>query len=305
MAQLRPDFYANSCPHVESIVRNMVQEVMSSDPSIAGGLLRQQYHDCFVNGCDASILLDNSATIRSEKDSITTKFGKNYDVIDKIKYAIEASCPGVVSCADIIALAAESSVSLSGGPSWTVMLGRRDSTTAYQAEANRDLPASFSNFTTLSSKFLNKGLNLTDLVALSGGHTIGVAHCSTIKSRLYNFAPSGSPELNSSYVAKLQEICPQHSNVDRVIGLDLRTPIRFDNSYFINLVQNKGLLISDQDLFSAPDSLTVDLVKIYSSNQKIFFDHFAHSMIKMGNINPLTGDDGEIRSNCRKPNSAN
>lgn len=138
-----------------------------------------------------------------------------------------------------------------------------------------------------------------------GGHTIGVAHCSTIKSRLYNFAPSGSPELNSSYLAKLQEICPQHSNVDRVIGLDLRTPIRFDNSYFINLVQNKGLLISDQDLFSAPDSLTVDLVKIYSSNQKIFFDHFAHSMIKMGNINPLTGNDGEIRSNCRKPNSAN
>lgn len=57
MAQLRPDFYANSCPHVESIVRNMVQEVMSSDPSIAGGLLRQQYHDCFVNVCSCTFAL--------------------------------------------------------------------------------------------------------------------------------------------------------------------------------------------------------------------------------------------------------
>lgn len=66
-------------------------------------------------GCDASLLLDNNATtnIVSEKDAApNTNSTRGFDVVDNIKTALESSCPGVVSCADILALAAESSVSL-------------------------------------------------------------------------------------------------------------------------------------------------------------------------------------------------
>ncbi|KAL2899926.1 Peroxidase 15 [Bienertia sinuspersici] len=278
---------------------------MQSDPTITAALLRQPYHDCFVNGCDASNLLDNSDTIRSEKDSPQMDDDRGFDVVDKIKSAVEASCPGVVSCADILILGAEASVSLSGGPSWNVTLGRRDSLTAFQAKATTDIPTSSANFTTLVSLFSNKGLNLTDLVALSGGHTIGHSPCTTIKPRLYNYAPQGSPYLNSTYMAKLQKICPRNATKKQIANLDPRSPITFDNSYFKNLLTNEGFLITDQNLYSSSGSPTIDLVKKFSDNQSLFFDHFVYSMNKMGNVNPLTGKNGEIRLNCRKVNNAN
>ena len=68
-----------------------------------------------MQGCDASILLDNNATanIQSEKDAApNTNSTRGFNVVDNIKTAVENSCPGVVSCADILALAAEASVSL-------------------------------------------------------------------------------------------------------------------------------------------------------------------------------------------------
>ncbi|KAK4489695.1 hypothetical protein RD792_000329, partial [Penstemon davidsonii] len=120
-------------------------------------------------GCDGSILLDNNGTIQSEKDAApNTNSTRGFDVVDNIKTAVENSCPGVVSCADILALSAESSVSLAGGPSWNVLLGRRDSTTANQAGANASIPAPFESLNNITAKFSAVGLNVTDLVALSG-----------------------------------------------------------------------------------------------------------------------------------------
>lgn len=65
-------------------------------------------------GCDGSILLDNNGTtIISEKDAApNTNSTRGFDVVDNIKTALENACPGVVSCADILALASEASVSL-------------------------------------------------------------------------------------------------------------------------------------------------------------------------------------------------
>jgi len=60
----------------------------------------------------------------------------------------------------------------SQGPSWTVLLGRRDSVTANQGGANTSLPSPFENLTNVSSKFSAVGLDTTDLVALSGNNNI-------------------------------------------------------------------------------------------------------------------------------------
>lgn len=55
-----------------------------------------------------------------------------------------------------------------GGPTWQVLFGRRDSTTAYQAGANSDIPTALETLEQITQKFTNKGLDSTDLVALSG-----------------------------------------------------------------------------------------------------------------------------------------
>ena len=105
----RVGFYSRTCPQVESIVQKTVNSHFQSNPAIAPGLLRMHFHDCFVRGCDASILINGTST---EKTTIPNSPLKGYDVIDDAKTQIEAACPGVVSCADILALAARDTVVL-------------------------------------------------------------------------------------------------------------------------------------------------------------------------------------------------
>ncbi|KAI5318644.1 PREDICTED: peroxidase [Prunus dulcis] len=305
-AQLNTTFYSSTCPNVTTIVRSVVQQALQSDSRIGASLIRLHFHDCFVNGCDASILLDKGGSIQlSEKDAApNTNSTRGFDVVDNIKTAVENSCPAVVSCADILALAAEASVSLSGGISWNVLLGRRDSLTANQAGANTSIPSPFEGLANITSKFSALGLNTNDLVALSGAHTFGRAQCQRFSNRLYNFNGTGNPDptLNSSYLTTLQQTCPQNGSGTALANLDPTTPDTFDNNYFSNLQNNQGLLQSDQELFSTTGAATVSIVNSFSSNQSAFFQSFAQSMINMGNISPLLGSNGEIRLDCKKVN---
>ena len=121
-----------------------------------------------AQGCDGSLLLDDSPTIRSEKNSLPNpNSARGFPVLDDIKDALEKACPGVVSCADIVVLAAEVSVELSGGPSWRVMLGRRDATTA-NFDGSNNMPDPTEDLNALRQKFAAVGLDDTDFVALQG-----------------------------------------------------------------------------------------------------------------------------------------
>nr|KJB23326.1 hypothetical protein B456_004G093200 [Gossypium raimondii] len=258
-------------------------------------------------GCDASILLDDP--VNGEKEAIpNNNSARGYEVIDAMKAALESACPNTVSCADILAIASEQSVStLAGGPSWAVPLGRRDGFTANRTLANSNLPGFNNTLDRLKNRFSNVGLNTSiDLVALSGAHTFGRAQCLTFTSRLYNFTGVGDtdPTLNTTYLEELRQICPQGGNSSVLTNLDPTTPDGFDNNYFTNLQVNRGLLRSDQNLFSTEGADTIEIVNRFSSNQTAFFESFVESMIRMGNISPLTGTEGEIRSNCRAVNSA-
>ncbi|KAJ4978612.1 hypothetical protein NE237_009392 [Protea cynaroides] len=305
-AQLDANFYNTTCPNVLSIVQQVISNASQTDIRIGASLIRLHFHDCFVDGCDGSILLDNSSTIQTEKDAApNVNSTRGFDVVDNIKTALENSCPGVVSCADILAIAAQESVVLAGGPSWTVLLGRRDSTTTNLTGANTDIPAPSENLTTLIAKFSAVGLDTTDLVSLSGAHTFGRAQCKNFINRLYNFSSTGSPDpsLNSTYLATLQQLCPQGGNGSVLADLDPTTPDGFDNNYYSNLESNEGLLQSDQELFSTSGAVTISIVSNFSSNQSAFFASFAQSMINMGNISPLTGSQqGEIRLDCKLVN---
>ncbi|KAI9077266.1 hypothetical protein K1719_040710 [Acacia pycnantha] len=307
-AQLTSTFYSSTCPNVSSIVRSVIQQALQSDPRIGASLTRLHFHDCFVNGCDGSVLLDQGGNITlSEKNAVpNNNSARGFDVVDRIKASVESSCPGVVSCADILALAAEASVSLAGGPSWSVLLGRRDGLIANQSGANNSIPTPFDSLTNITAKFAAVGLNTNDVVALSGAHTFGRAQCRFFSSRLFNFSGTGRPDptLNATYLATLQQNCPQNGSGTNLNNLDPSSPDTFDNNYFANLVTNRGLLQSDQELFSTNGSSTISIVNSFAGNQNAFFVAFAQSMINMGNISPLTGTQGEIRSDCKKVNGS-
>ncbi|GMH14886.1 hypothetical protein Nepgr_016727 [Nepenthes gracilis] len=302
---LHPQFYWGSCPNAQEIVKSVVAQAVFKEPRMAASLLRLHFHDCFVQGCDASLLLDSSGSIVSEKNSNPNRnSARGFEVIDQIKSALEKECPKTVSCADILALAARDSTVIAGGPCWEVPLGRRDSRSASLSGSNNNIPTPNSTFETLLSKFNRQGLDIVDLVALSGSHTIGDARCTSFRQRLYNQTGNGKPDyrLDPSFAALLRPRCPRSGGDQNLFFLDCATPFWFDNSYYRNLLASRGLLNSDQVLFtdSAP---SVELVKIYAEDNAIFFEQFAKSMVKMGNLSPLTGARGEIRTNCRKINS--
>jgi len=105
----RVGFYSSTCSQAESIVKSTVTSHVNSDSSLAPGLLRMHFHDCFVQGCDASVLIAGPGT---ERTAFANLGLRGFEVIDDAKTKLEAVCPGVVSCADIVALAARDSVVL-------------------------------------------------------------------------------------------------------------------------------------------------------------------------------------------------
>ncbi|KAF1897540.1 hypothetical protein Lal_00036982, partial [Lupinus albus] len=156
-AQLSTDFYSTTCPNVLSTIKTAIDSAVTNEARMGASLLRLHFHDCF--GCDASVLLDDNATsnFRGEKNAFGNADSlRGFDVIDTIKTQVENLCPGVVSCADILTVAARDSVVALNGPSWTVQLGRRDSTTASFTLANSDLPAPTLNLSNLIIAFSNK-----------------------------------------------------------------------------------------------------------------------------------------------------
>lgn len=301
--QLNYRFYDSTCPNLTGIVRYNVWSAISNESRIAASLLRLHFHDCFVNGCDGSALLDGTSTFKSEKNALPNKNSlRGFEVIDTIKSALEKACPSTVSCADIVTLAAREAVYISGGPFWPVPLGRRDGTTANETEAN-NLPSPFEPLQNIIDKFINKGLDINDVAILSGAHTFGFAQCFTFKPRLFNFGGTGKsdPSLDASLLQTLQKLCPDQGDSDTNLApLDSVTTNRFDNMYYRNLLNNSGLLQSDQALLG--DNRTTSLVLNYSKYPFLFLRDFAMSMEKMGRIGVLTGQQGEIRKNCRVVN---
>eukprot|EP01018_Ginkgo_biloba_P009032 Gb_37313 [translate_table: standard] len=295
-------FYGKSCPNLEFIVRERLEFYLNQDITQAAGLLRLHFHDCFVQGCDGSVLLDGSTSGPSEKDAPPnlTLRAKAFAIINDIKQRVEAACRGVVSCSDILALAARDSVNKAGGPMYPVPLGRRDGLNFATRQVTLDnLPPPTSNVTGLMSVLGKKGFTLKDLVSLSGGHTIGIGHCSSFSNRLY---PSQDPTLERNFATGLKATCPA-SNTNNSTNLDLRSPNVFDNKYYVDLVNKQTLFSSDQTLFT--DASTRDIVQSFALDQNVFFENFVLSMIKMGQLNVLTGSQGQVRKTCnvRNPTS--
>ncbi|KAK7854405.1 cationic peroxidase 1 [Quercus suber] len=197
-AQLSPFFHANTCPDALTTIKSAVDSQCQVNHA--------REHSCFRS--DASAFFDDTTNFIGEKTASTNNNSlTGFDVVDTIKSQVENVCLGVVSCADILAVAARDSVvavrkssefilfinfnldhnirtyiKILGGPSWPLLLGRRDSTTANLSDSNSDLPTPALNLSGLISAFSNKGFTAQEMVALSGEYCLKILHFFKVQS---------------------------------------------------------------------------------------------------------------------------
>ncbi|CAN4108969.1 unnamed protein product [Withania somnifera] len=260
------------------------------------------FHDCFVRGCDASILLDSTPGNPAEKEHPANNPSlRGFEVIDEAKIELESVCPQIVSCSDIIAFAARDSAFKLGGIRYAVPAGRRDGRVSIKDEPTVHLPAFTSNARELGKNFAKKGLSLDEMVTLSGAHSIGISHCSSFSDRLYSFNSTHpqDPTMNPRLAQQLMKRCPRNSNLgaEPIVPLDVVTPNRLDNAYYVNLMNYRGMLTSDQTLWTSPS--TARMVRSNVIHSAHWARNFAAAMVKMGSIEVMTGTHGEIRKSCR------
>ncbi|XP_074561813.1 peroxidase 5-like [Curcuma longa] len=303
-AQLRVGFYSQTCPTAETLIRQTFNDAVQQTDDIGADLLRMHFHDCFVRGCDGSVLIASANGNTAEKDAEVNQTIEEeaFQVVDNAKARLEAACPGVVSCADILAFFARDSVAHYGGHFYDLPAGRRDGRISRASESMSELPSPNLRLGQLTKVFAGKGLTQYEMITLSGAHTIGVAHCPAFTSRLYNFSSSSGvdPTLDPAYAAQLQQQCPTaESNTE--VPMDPPSELGFDNSYYQLILRHRGLFTSDQTLVSKPAAAAQ--VTLFALNSAVFKSKFSAAMVRMGSIGVLTGTHGEIRTNCRVPNS--
>ncbi|XP_038887444.1 peroxidase 43 [Benincasa hispida] len=301
-AQLKFGFYARSCPPAESIVRRVVNNAVQNNANMAAVLLRLHFHDCIVEGCDGSILVDNGP--RSEKLAFGHQGVGGFEVIERAKSELETQCPGVVSCADIVAMAARDAILMANGPEYEVLTGRRDGRVSDVSLAD-DLPDVSDSIQVLKKKFAEKGMTDKDLVLLTAAHTIGTTACFFMEKRLYDFFPDSSgrsdPDINPTLLSELKSQCPRNGDVNVRLGIDRGSPRTFDINILQNIRNGFAVLASDARLNDDPstravmDSYFSPLAPILGPS---FQDDFVNSIVRMGQIGTKTGSRGEIRRVC-------
>ncbi|KAM7494552.1 hypothetical protein LguiB_029161 [Lonicera macranthoides] len=265
-------YYDKTCPQAEDIILKTVRNASIYDPKVPARLLRLFFHDWI---CDASVLLDSTTGNKAEKDGPPNISLGSFYVIEDAKAKIEMACPR--------------------GPYWKVLKGRKDGKVS-KANETINLPSPSFNTTQLIQSFAQRGLGLKDLVALSGGRTLGFSHCSSFSGRLRNFSSTHDvdPNMDQVFAVELKKKCTK-PNKDHGAGefLDSTSSV-FDNEYYRRVMGGKGVFGSDQALYG--DYRTRWIVESFGGDEKLFFREFVDSMVKLGNVGG--SEDGEVRVKC-------
>ncbi|KAL3697839.1 hypothetical protein R1sor_011915 [Riccia sorocarpa] len=185
---------------------------------------------------------------------------------------------------------------------WEVQGGRKDGFHSSASQAEADLPPPEFGASELIDSFARRGLSTAQMVILSGSHTVGVADCSKIVGRFYNFNNNQmtDPSMDPAYAEQLKKDCPQNSwNTTVEVFMDTITPGSFDSNYHQVLQQKKGLFTSDQTLLN--DARTSGTVNTLMENGR-FQKEFGEAMRAMAAVGVKSGSQGEIRKYCRSVN---
>ncbi|KAG8067074.1 hypothetical protein GUJ93_ZPchr0005g14674 [Zizania palustris] len=307
---------------VEYTVRKEVEKAIKCDSGVGAALVRLVFHDCWVNGCDGSVLLDKTPySINNggtEKAAVNNIGLAGFDVIDVIKAKLGAA----VSCADIVVLAGRDAAAIlsRGRITYAVETGRKDGVVSSAAAADATLPTSTMEFQQLKDNFARKGFTQGELVILSGAHSIGVSHLSSFHDRLDSstatpidgrYAAALAKDVDAQKAAQMTPDPTEKNNIRDMTskfrkasgydatGVDTAAVGALDNSYYHANLQNMVLFKSDWVLRTDDDAAT-DLVE-YRDNATKWDNDFADAMAKLSKL-PAEGSHFEIRKNCRTTN---
>ncbi|KAL9238393.1 hypothetical protein vseg_012821 [Gypsophila vaccaria] len=161
---------------------------------------------------------------------------------------IKAKYPKI-TYADLYQLAGVVAVEVTGGPNIDFVPGRKDSKVS---PVEGRLPDAKQGAPHLKDIFYRMGLSDKDIVALSGGHTLGRAH-------------------------------PERSGFD---GAWTQEPLKFDNSYFVELMkgESEGLLQLPTDKALLDDPVFRPYVELYAKDEEAFFRDYAASHKKLSEL---------------------
>lgn len=297
------DYYVKTCPKFEDIVTEIVHQKQQELPVTAAATLRLFFHDCSVGGCDASVLIKPTAFTKPEleHDINHSLAGDGFDLVSRIKTALELSCPGIVSCADILASATRNLIVMIGGPHYKVPLGRKDGLVSQATSVEGKLGRANETMDQMIQKFQGMDFTIQEMVALvGGGHSIGFVHCKEFANRIFG---KPDPTMNPKLAERLRGMCANYTtNTDMAAFLDVITPGTFDNMLFKNLMKGLGVLGSDQLLLSDPR--TRPFVEKYASDSYAFSADFARAMEKLNVYQVKIDNQGEVRRRCDAANTA-
>ncbi|EMS52002.1 hypothetical protein CFC21_099869 [Triticum aestivum] len=306
-------YYDKKCRGVENVVQWHVRRALKTNRRAGAALVRLLFHDCFVRGCDASVLLDASPENPHPEKEAPVNIGlAAFDLLEEIKAAVEDRCPGVVSCSDILIYAARDAAhALSNGNiHFDVPAGRLDGHVSSAAEAQAELPDSTFTVQQLIDNFARKDFDVEELVILSGAHSIGVGHCSSFTGRL-----TAPPEqINPAYRNLLNHKCHQGANpavVNNVRDEDYETVSKFmpgftsrvrkisdflDNTFYHNNLARIVSFNSDWQLMTHTEAR--GHVHEYADNATLWDGDFADSLLKLSKLSMPAGSKGGIRKKC-------
>lgn len=254
-----------------------------------------------LQGCDASILLNSRAlTCKSEMESSQNLGIRKLEAINHIKSILEITCPGQVSCADIIALAAKESVLITKGSDIKIPLGRKNSVTCSSPQqADAKLPAAGIAVNELLRIFTSHRMNLEESVAILGAHTLGAGHCINIVNRLYK--QKAGDRMNRGFQILLRLNCPTEVPLTNLTAVpnDL-TPLTFDNQYYKGILMGTGLLGIDSSI--SQDPYTLPIVRQFAADQSYFFQVFSSAFVKLSSTKVHTHKKSEVRRQCNHIN---
>lgn len=126
-----------------------------------------------------------------------------------------------------------------------------------------------------------------------------------MEDRLYNFNNTGKPDpsLNKTTATQLKSLCPtrvKEGQSDPLVYLNPESgkDYKFSNTYYSRILSREAVLEVDQQLLYGNND-TLAIINEFAAGFEDFRRSFALSMSRMGIINVLTGNQGEIRKNCR------
>ncbi|OEL33832.1 Peroxidase 2 [Dichanthelium oligosanthes] len=315
-SSLKLGYYKKTCRGWENVVKYHVAKAIKANRGVGAALVRLIFHDCFVRGCDASVLLDPTPWNPHTEKTAPINIGlAGFELIDEIKAALEERCPGTVSCSDIVVFAARDASSLlsNGHVHFDPPAGRLDGTVSLAADAQRDLPDSTFTIGELIRNFRRKNFTIEELVILSGAHAVGVGHCSSFRGRLTAPPSQIVPEYRNLLSAKCaagpDPVVPNNVRDENPAAVaasfpsfvkKLRKFSFLDNSYYHNNQARIVTFNSDWQLLTEKEAR--GHVKEYADNGTLWDEDFSEALVKLSKLPMPPHSKGEIRKHCRVVN---